>query len=155
MKIAAYSVSLALVMGAPNFAAADPRSDQNGREQQCLALAMYWEARGEGTAGMLAVGFVVKNRAAHPEFPNTVCHVVHQGGERPPCQFSWWCDGKSDRPRDLAAWQTTLRLADDVLSHHARDPTRGALFFHHAGLKKPWHRKRQRTARIGQHLFYR
>lgn len=154
MKIVVCAVSLVLLVGSP-FSLADSRIDQSRRDQQCLALAMYWEARGEGASGMLAVGFVVKNRAAHSEFPNTVCQVVRQGGERPPCQFSWWCDGKSDRPRDWAAWQATLRLAGDVLAYRERDPTRGALFFHHVGLKNPWHRKRPRTVRIGQHVFYR
>ncbi|MGH6921343.1 MAG: cell wall hydrolase, partial [Geminicoccaceae bacterium] len=59
--------------------------------EHCLALAMYWEAQSEGPDGMLAVAAVVLNRVAHPEFPDTVCGVVRQGGESPPCQFSWWC----------------------------------------------------------------
>ena len=69
-------------------------------EQQCLALAMYWEARGEGRHGMIAVGWTILNRAKSENFPATPCVVVYQGGERSPCQFSWWCDGKSDQPRD-------------------------------------------------------
>jgi len=52
--------------------------------QHCLALAMYWEAKSEGADGMLAVASVVLNRVAHPEFPDTVCGVVKQGGEPPP-----------------------------------------------------------------------
>jgi N-acetylmuramoyl-L-alanine amidase len=155
MKIVVYIVSLAVVMGSPFFAFADLRVDQSRRDQQCLALAMYWEARGEGDSGMLAVGFVVKNRASHPDFPNRVCQVIRQGGERPPCQFSWWCDGRSDRPTDLGLWRDALRLADDVLARRERDLTRGALFFHHVRLKNAWHRRRPKTARIGNHMFYR
>ncbi len=78
---------------------------------RCLALAMYWEAKTEGADGMRAVASVVLNRRAHPEFPDTVCGVVKQGGETPPCQFSWWCDGKSDRPTEAAAWQLAQSLA--------------------------------------------
>ena len=81
-----------------------PRAAAETREQAigCLALAMYWEAKAEGAEGMRAVAAVVLNRVAHPEFPRTVCGVVKQGGERPPCQFSWWCDGKSDQPTETA-----------------------------------------------------
>jgi spore germination cell wall hydrolase CwlJ-like protein len=65
----------------------------------CLALALYWEAKTEGPEGMLAVASVVLNRVAHPQFPSTVCGVVKQGGERPPCQFSWWCERRHDPRR--------------------------------------------------------
>src|SRR5918994_3339542 len=96
---------------------------------RCLALALYWESKSEGPEGMRAVASVVLNRVAHPEFPSTVCAVVTQGGEQPPCQFSWWCDGKSDRPTEPRAWTLAQRLARSVVAAPPRDPTRGALFF--------------------------
>jgi len=37
---------------------------------------------------MVAVGWAVLNRRNNPAFPNSVCEVVRQGGENPPCQFS-------------------------------------------------------------------
>ncbi len=114
---------------------------------------MYWEARGEGTAGMAAVGAVVLNRVADQRFPDSPCAVIHQGGERPPCQFSWWCDGKSDRPTQPRAWSTSLALADALLTRRPPDPTQGALFFHSTAVACPW--QRVRTARIGHHVFYR
>jgi N-acetylmuramoyl-L-alanine amidase len=121
--------------------------------QRCVALAMYWEARGEGREGMLAVGSVVLNRVDDERFPDSVCGVVYQGGETPPCQFSWWCDGKSDRPTQQSAWLSSLDLARELLTDRPRDPTDGALFFHNTSIKSPW--RRQRTARIGNHVFYR
>lgn len=121
--------------------------------QRCVALAMYWEARGEGHQGMLAVGSVVLNRAEDDRFPNAVCDVVYQGGETPPCQFSWWCDGKSDRPTHQALWAESLSLANELLTMRPQDPTNGALFFHNTSIRTPWHR--ERTARIGNHVFYR
>jgi len=125
------------------------------QQAECLALAMYWEAKSEGEEGMTAVASVVLNRVAHPEFPATVCAVVKQGGEAPPCQFSWWCDGKSDRPIDARAWATASRIAEGALYDPPPDATRGALFFHHTGIATPWRRHRQRTVQIGRHIFYR
>jgi spore germination cell wall hydrolase CwlJ-like protein len=114
---------------------------------------MYWEARGEGRSGMKAVGAVIINRVESDHFPDDHCGVVYQGGETPPCQFSWWCDGKSDRPRDRQQWALALNVADDLLGGHFDDPTHGALFFHSTAIERPW--RRMRTARIGRHVFYR
>jgi len=122
---------------------------------RCLALALYWEAKSEGADGMRAVASVVLNRLAHPQFPNTVCGVVTQGGEDPPCQFSWWCDGKSDRPTEPHAWRLAQQIAKAALAKPPADHTRGALFFNNTSIKTPWLRKRARTAQIGRHIFYR
>ncbi|MEM7025184.1 MAG: cell wall hydrolase [Pseudomonadota bacterium] len=116
---------------------------------------MYWEAKSEGPDGMLAVGQVVLNRVSHPEFPDTICGVVRQGGEQPPCQFSWWCDGKSDRPTEADAWSDATRIAEKVLRNPPSDRTRGALFFHNTAIDSPWTLKRTRTVQIGRHVFYR
>ena len=136
--------------GAP---AVERGSAVDASAQRCVALAMYWEARGEGREGMLAVGSVVLNRVDDERFPNSVCGVVYQGGETPPCQFSWWCDGKSDRPTQQSAWLASLDLARELLSDRPRDPTKGALFFHNTSVSPSW--RRDRTARIGNHVFYR
>ncbi len=125
------------------------------KEHQCLALALYWEARGETRAGMVAVGWTILNRAASPDFPNTPCGVIYQGGETPPCQFSWWCDGKSDRPRNRDSWIQARLVAAELLTDPPPDPTGRALFYHSNTIGVPWKRKRTRTARIGNHIFYR
>ena len=104
---------------------------------------------------MRAVAAVVLNRVRHPEFPNDVCAVVRDGGEQPPCQFSWWCDGKSDRPTEPRAWRLAQQIAQDALTKPPSDRTRGALFFHNTSIATPWLRKRERTAQIGRHIFYR
>ncbi len=122
-------------------------------EQRCLAQAMYWEARGEGRDGMVAVSSVVLNRVEDERFPDTVCDVIYDGGETPPCQFSWWCDGKSDRPSNHIAWNQAVNLAHEILAIPPDDPTGGALFYHATSIKTPW--RRQRTAQIGRHIFYR
>jgi spore germination cell wall hydrolase CwlJ-like protein len=102
---------------------------------------------------MQAVGAVVLNRVADPRFPNTVCGVVYQGGEKPPCQFSWWCDGRSDRPTQRKAWDSSLALASQLLTRALQDPTHGALFFSGKSIRQP--KQRIRTAQIGNHAFYR
>lgn len=126
--------------------------DSDSAQRDCLALALYWEARGEGERGMRAVGSVVLNRVDDERFPATVCRVVKQGGEAPPCQFSWWCDGKSDRPRSPKQWAAAQAIADKLLDGKSKDPTRGALFFHNTSIDPNW--PYRRTVRIGNHVFY-
>jgi spore germination cell wall hydrolase CwlJ-like protein len=133
----------------------DTQASSIEAEHQCLALALYWEARGETRPGIVAVGWTILNRANSPKFPATLCGVVHQGGEKKGCQFSWWCDGKSDRPRDRDSWTRVRVIASELLTNPPPDPTGGALFFHSTKIGVPWTRKRKRTARIGNHVFYR
>jgi N-acetylmuramoyl-L-alanine amidase len=127
-------------------ALAEPTADA----VRVMALNMYHEARGEGRAGMLAVGWVVLNRMADPSYPATVREVVYQG-----CQFSWVCDHRSNRPHDGRAWRKALKLAAELLSQPSADPTRGALWYHANWVRRPnLGAPTARVARIGQHLFY-
>jgi N-acetylmuramoyl-L-alanine amidase len=123
------------------------------REVELLALSMYHEAKGEGRAGMLAVGWVVLNRVADPGYPDSVEGVVRQG-----CQFGWTCDDRPDEPTHRAAWRQALGLAERLLAAAPpADPTRGALSFHHATNESPGWESGGRVApsvRIGDHLFY-
>ena len=144
---------LALALSFSHVASSQARNLQ--QEHRCLALAMYWEARGESRRGMVAVGWTILNRSRSPEFPATPCDVVLEGGEKPPCQFSWWCDGKSDRPRDRNSWIRARVIAAQLLTDPPPDPTGGALFYHSTSIRVPWTRPRRRTARIGNHIFYR
>jgi len=121
----------------------------------CLALSLYFEAKAEGREGMEAVGWVVLNRMLHEEFPDRVCAVIKDGGETPPCQFSWWCDGRSDVPQEAEPWQLAQEVARDLLADPPPDPTDGALFFHAGGHPSGFHAARGQTARVNNHLFYR
>jgi len=147
-----------LVWIAAFLAAVSPAvvAGQQDNPLDCLALTLYWEAGSEGREGMIAVGWVVLNRRAHPEFPSTVCEVVRQGGEQPGCQFSYWCDGRGDAPQDQELWAQAAAVARELLSDRVADPTGGALFFHAASLTAvPWKRPRERTLQIGNHIYYR
>ena len=124
-------IALLLLAGAylstaPACVAAAPVDD---KQRRCLALSMYWEARSEGPEGMRAVGWVVLNRVAAEDFPDTVCGVVHDGGETPPCQFSWWCDGRSDVPRERQAWRQGPGDFRAAAGGQGDRPHQGRLFF--------------------------
>ena len=122
----------------------------------CLALTIYFEARGEPRDGKLAVGHVVVNRSADDSFPDRICDVVQQGGaeKRYACQFSWWCDGLSDAPAEQAAWQESIALAKEILSDSTPDPTQGALWYHADMVSPSWSQKLKRGPIIGRHVFY-
>ena len=120
---------------------------------RCLALATYWESKGCSREDMTAVGSVVLNRLADKAFPDAVCAVVKEGGETPPCQFSWWCDGKSDQPEESEDWRQAREVANQLLSDPPPDPSNGALYFHSNDIEPPWADLRQ-TAAIDCHKFY-
>ena len=125
-------------------------------EVECLALNIYFEARSESEAGQRAVGHVVLNRMADPRFPGWVCEVVRQGGESPRnrCQFSWWCDGRSDQPRDHATWKQIKEVAYRVYWGYSEDLTDGALWYHADYVKPVWRKVMDKGAIIGRHIFY-
>lgn len=125
-------------------------------ELQCLALNIYFEARSESEAGKRAVGHVVMNRVVDPRFPGWVCEVVRQGGEWPRnrCQFSWWCDGLSDKPRDQASWNRSWDAAYQVYWGYSEDPTDGALWYHAVYVKPAWRKLMGTGKKIGRHIFY-
>lgn len=136
---------------------ADEAPSIGKQDLRCLALNIYHEARSEPEAGQIAVALVTLNRVASSRFPGSICAVVKQGGskKRHRCQFSWWCDGRSDRPTDQGAWRRAMEVARRVLEDAVPDPTRGALYYHASYVKPSWSRAYNRTARIGRHLFYR
>lgn len=121
----------------------------------CLSRTIYWEARGTGDGEMEAVASVVINRLGHPEFPNTVCEVVRQGSEQGNCQFSWWCDGRSDSASEEQAYAESKEIARRALNGTLADSTDGALFFHHKQVAPSWSNHYIKTAETGEFDFYR
>ena len=136
----------------------------------CLALNTYHEAKNQSMIGQVATAQVVMNRVKDSRFPNTVCEVVKQGPHRPSwedpkkeypvrhkCQFSWYCDGKSDDPRkDSKEWFKAKEYARIVLSGRiVLDVTEGATHYHATYVKPAWAKTKTRTTRIESHIFYR
>jgi len=152
--IAAAAVAALLAVSMGSRAASAETDD--GRQIACLALTIYYEARGESERGRLAVGHVVLNRTRSPLFPASICDVVREGGvQRHRCQFSWWCDGLSDRPKDQAALRESLWLAEEIYRGCTRDPTAGALWYHSTAVKPSWSKSFGPGKRIDRHVFYR
>jgi spore germination cell wall hydrolase CwlJ-like protein len=121
----------------------------------CLTQTVYFEARGRPEKDLRAVAHVVLNRVRHRRFPGTICGVVRQGGARGPCQFSWYCDGRSDKMRDGSERRRAEQVASAALAGSSQDPTGGAQFFHNQSVSPSWSRRLKRTVRIGPHTFYR
>lgn len=131
----------------------------------CLALNTYHEAKNQSMIGQVATAQVVMNRVADSRYPNTVCEVVKQGPKykgsdvpvRHKCQFSWFCDGKSDEPRrDSKEWFKAQDYARIVLSGRiALDVTEGATHYHATYVRPAWAKTKTRTTRIESHIFYR
>ena len=96
----------------PEAQAVDPVGEEPLNDAiTCLSRTIYWEARGERAAGMEAVANVVMNRLGHEGFPNTIGEVVRQGRERGACQFSWWCDGRSDDAEEAKSYAISKEIA--------------------------------------------
>ena len=122
----------------------------------CLALNVYYEARSEPMVGQYAVAHVVLNRVANESFPDNACKVVKQGYSKGlgKCQFSWYCDGKSDVPKDDLSWLYARVVAYNVLYDYHKDNTDGATHYH-ANYVRPWWSKHyDKTVTHGSHIFY-
>ncbi len=127
-----------------------------GAEWECLAQALYFEARGETVKGQFAVAEVILNRAASPRFPGSVCEVISQGtGQRYQCQFTYNCDGRAETIAEPRAYERVGKVAKIMLDGAPRNLTGGATFYHSRTVSPRWARAFMRTASIGEHLFYR
>jgi spore germination cell wall hydrolase CwlJ-like protein len=129
----------------------DPEGDA---EWQCLTEAIYFEARGESLQGQIAVAEVILNRVDSPLYPRTVCGVVRQRGSGG-CQFSYICDGRTDRMREKASADLAGRIARAMLDGAPRQLTDGATHFHTRAVRPSWSKRYAHTTTIGAHIFYR
>lgn len=127
------------------------------QERRCLAVGIYFEARGESHSGQVAVADVIMNRVASKDYPNTICGVVFQGSYRQTgCQFSFTCDGESDRPRDLKPWRKAQHVASMVTMRddRQRQVAENVLHYHADYVDPVWASNMFKVAKIGRHIFY-
>ena len=129
----------------------------------CLALNIYFESRNQPIEGQVAVSQVVLERVKSKKYPNTVCEVVFQGPTyswsvnypiRDRCQFSWYCDGLSDKPKDKTAWLNSLEVAEKVY-YGLTDIVKGATHYHSVKVNPWWAKYKVKVKQIGDHIFYR
>ena len=159
MKAALISAALAF----PSISTANT-SEVDNQELKCLARNIYFEANNQSIKGQLAVGLVTLNRVNDSRFPNSICSVVHQAKRdsagnpiRNKCQFSWYCDSKSDKmpSKDNESVALAYKLATYLLVTEAPlDVTKGAIFFHTNYVSPSWAKKKGKTVVIGDHIFY-
>ena len=135
----------------------------------CLALNTYHEAKNQSLVGQIATAQVVMNRVEDKRFPNTICEVVKQGPTRPSwedpkkeypvrhkCQFSWYCDGKSDKAKDSDSWRRAQVIAYMLhINRKYRGITEGSTHYHATYVSPKWAPELDLVGRIGTHIFYR
>lgn len=167
--VLATSVVWAALAVAPGISVAQPTPPFRPGEQEfrrytkeidCLAEAIYFEARGEPWAGRKAVAQVVLNRVESSLYPDTVCTVVYQNADMPnACQFSFACDGRPETVDEPEAYQTAEKIAASGFDCD-RDCRDGygdlgrSTHYHAARIQPGWSQRLERTGRIGQHVFY-
>jgi spore germination cell wall hydrolase CwlJ-like protein len=126
------------------------------RQADCLAQAVYYEARGESPAGQAAVAQGVLNRVRHPAFPKSICSVVYQGAQTGHgCQFSFACDGSTRRPREPAAWRRAQKVATKALNGYVMAAVGNSTHFHVTNVSPNWGPRLLRVSQVGAHIFYR
>ena len=165
VKIRSVYFILGLIIGiAVSMSSKLYASDENG-EAVCLAKNIYFEAGNQPLAGKVAVAQVVLNRMEHSFYPKDVCGVIYQAkwrekwkGKMVPirhqCQFSWFCDGKSDEPLDTDTFYDSYIVASDVLMGKYPDITEGATHYHSIMVEPYWAETLNETVQIQHHIFY-
>lgn len=128
------------------------------RELICLALNIYYEARGEPMAGKYAVAEVTMNRVVSRRYPETVCKVVYEKKwdrmrKRYVSAFSWTEFDFVPHPEG-EQWRRAREVAEAVYFGRQPPQVNGALFYHATYIKPSWARGRHPVARIGGHVFY-
>ena len=153
-------------------------TEDESPELYCLAMNIYHEARADNLAGQYAVADVVLNRVKDTRYPNTICEVVKDGKYkeswktkqypnlpeserkfipiRHQCQFSWWCDGRSDTAYDKDSWMRAQDIAEKLVYIGSyRGITEGATHYHATYVSPRWASELDQIGRIGSHIFYR
>lgn len=138
----------------------------SAEDKLCLQKNVFFEAATESKKGQIAVAMVTLNRVNSKRFPNTICGVVQQAKFQPnglpvinQCQFSWFCDGLSDRP-DLQhpytkkVWDSIGFLINDVLDEKYDNPIGKSTFYHSKKVRPAWSEQFYVHSEIGAHIFY-
>jgi N-acetylmuramoyl-L-alanine amidase len=145
------------------FAHHDNRRDLARKDEErnltCLARNVYFEARGEPTAGQYAVAHVTMNRKASGRFSDSICGVVYQNRWDPIRNryvgaFSWTELDVLSIPTG-EEWQRAWKVAEAVYYGQEEPALNGALFYHATRIKPEWAKEKQAVSRIGKHVFYR
>jgi N-acetylmuramoyl-L-alanine amidase len=139
--------------GWPLYALVDKYATNAALDEQtnCLATAVYFEARGESLEGQLAVAHVVMNRAASGRYPADWCSVVKQ-----PAQFSFVRHGEFPyADPNSNAWKKAEAVAELAAANIVPSVSTDVLWYHANYVAPSWRRNLQEVQQIGVHIFYR
>ena len=126
-------------------------SAQLDEQTNCLATAVYFEARGETAEGQLAVARVVMNRAVSGRYPTDWCSVVKQ-----PAQFSFVRHGEFPYvDTSSLAWQRAEAVAQLAVANVVPSVSNDVLWYHADYVAPSWGRRLAMVEKIGAHIFYR
>jgi N-acetylmuramoyl-L-alanine amidase len=134
-------------------------TQERALELRCLAENIYFEARGEPLNGQYAVAEVTLNRLRAPNFPKTICAVVHDTRWDPlrrrfTAHFSW--TQMEDRGEPWGPrWQQAIAVATAVIDDTYMPVVPDALYYHSTGVQPYWASSKRGVAKIGNHVFYR
>ncbi|WIJ24277.1 cell wall hydrolase [Devosia sp. RR2S18] len=136
---------------------ASAQAASSASEVDCLATAIYYEARGESRDGQMAVAQVILNRVADKRYPDSICGVVYQNKhKRNACQFSFACDGVPETRSETKAWNLAMEIAEKATDSEPLVAELHLATHYHANYVNPnWAPKMQKLKQIGQHIFYR
>ena len=139
--------------GWPLYALADRYSSgtELSEEANCIATAVYFEARGEPVEGQLAVARVIMNRAASGQYPASWCAVVKQ-----PAQFSFVRHGTFPAVNPAsAAWAKAQGITRLAMANVVPSLTTDVLWYHANYVAPSWGKRLSMAQKIGAHIFYR
>lgn len=136
---------------------ASVQAGSNASEVECLATAIYHEARGESRDGQMAVAQVILNRVSDDRYPDSICGVVYENKHmRNACQFSFACDGVAETRGETKAWNLAMEIAKKASNSDQPVADLRLATHYHANYASPyWAPKMQKLKQIGQHIFYR
>lgn len=122
-----------------------------GRDLDCLARNIFFEAGTEDTIGKYAVAQVTLNRLASGYWGHNLCAVVYS-----PNQFSWTADRELAITKlDSDNWYESRAVAQAVLAQGFRIKTlKKALYYHADYTNPPWRDDNKQIGKIGKHIFY-
>jgi len=127
---------------------------------------------------MIAVANVTRNRVKSPHYPDTYCGVIKEGPMRESwktrqnadlpnservffpkryrCQFSWYCDGKSDviPNQDQNIYELATAISFKIIHGDFSDNTNGSTHYHADYVTPDWATQMEKIVVIGNHIFY-
>jgi spore germination cell wall hydrolase CwlJ-like protein len=126
-------------------------AQQLDTETNCLATAVYFEARGESLEGQLAVARVVMNRAASGKYPPSWCATIKQ-----PAQFSFVRHGEFPTVDTACdAWRKAEGIARLAAANAVPSVGTDVLWYHADYVAPSWGHRLNVVEKIGAHIFYR